>query len=175
MRIVLAVLIAAGLAFASTAASAHQQPVGPTLSVSSDLRDLQPAVDNPTDGVSSRAQVWVLHAATQVTLRLDGFDAADAGRTFGAHVHTGPCIAGDGAAAGPHYNADVAAGITPARISEATELWLDFAVRRDGSAQSRTSSPFLVVPGNRSIVVHELATAPNGTAGARLACLPLAW
>jgi superoxide dismutase, Cu-Zn family len=35
--------------------------------------------------------------------------------------------------------------------------------------------PFEVEPGDRAVVVHAEATAPNGTAGPRLACLPVVW
>jgi hypothetical protein len=35
--------------------------------------------------------------------------------------------------------------------------------------------PFVPVPGERAVVVHAEETAPNGTAGARLVCLPVVW
>lgn len=90
------------------------------------------------------------------------------GRGTGAHVHAGPCVAGDGAAAGPHYNSTGGAVVGPS-----TEVWLDFTVRPDGTALAVALVPFVVPPGARSIVIHAMARMPNGMAGARLACLPL--
>ena len=45
-------------------------------------------------------------------LRVRGIEGAD-DLTFGAHLHSGPCVAGDPAAALGHYNTDVMAGVTP--------------------------------------------------------------
>jgi superoxide dismutase, Cu-Zn family len=35
--------------------------------------------------------------------------------------------------------------------------------------------PFVPLPGNRAVVLHEKATDHHGTAGVRLACLPVSW
>jgi Cu-Zn family superoxide dismutase len=84
-------------------------------------------------------------------------------------------VAGNGAAALGHYNTDVLAGVTPPEVSERTEVWLDLAVD-DGAATATASVPFVPLPGARSVVVHALATdSHTGTAGARLACLPVVW
>ena len=92
---------------------------------------------------------------------------AEAGRRFGAHVHTGPCVPADGPAAGPHF----AHGAPPSPV---TEIWLDVIVDTDGSGSAAAVVPFAVPAGAaRSIVVHERPTAPDGTAGGRLACLPV--
>jgi hypothetical protein len=66
---------------------------------------------------------------------MDGINRSAAGEEFGAHLHVGPCVVNDGAAALAHYNTDVLAGRTPARIDPTTD----------------------------------------GTAGSRLACLPVVW
>lgn len=171
IAVTLALVVAGG-----NPASGHgDDDAGPTLAVRSDLRDLMPAAANPTDGVRSRVELWVRGSSTIATLRLDGFAAAEVGTTFGAHLHSGPCVAGNGAAAGPHYNVDVIAGSPTPAINPSTEIWLDFTVRQDGSAQARAVVPFAVLPGDRSIVAHQSETAPNGTAGPRLACLPVVW
>ena len=103
--------------------------------------------------------------------------AASTGRRadFGAHLHLGPCVAGNGAAALAHYNTDVLAGVTPPEISEDTEVWLDFTVD-DGAGTATASVPFVPLPGTRSVVVHAMETDhETGGAGARLACVPVVW
>ncbi len=105
--------------------------------------------------------------ATRVALRLRGLDAAAAGNRYGAHIHVGPCVAGDGAAAGPHYNAG-------GGVSEETEVWLDFVIGANGTAAASTTVPFVIAPGTaQSLVIHALPTDPTGAAGARIACLPV--
>jgi superoxide dismutase, Cu-Zn family len=114
-------------------------------------------------------------ARTTVRLKVTGVGRMAAGRTFGAHLHTGPCVAGDGAAAGPHYNTDVINGRKPVRVDSEREIGLDFTVGPSGAANASTVVPFAPKPGDRSIVIHEHATDHHGTAGGRLACLPLSW
>jgi Cu/Zn superoxide dismutase len=95
---------------------------------------------------------------------------------LGAHVHVGSCVAGDGAAAGPHYNST---GIPPVAVSDRTEVWLDFVIDSNGTAQAETTVPFLIaVGGAGSLVIHAAETSsgplpPAGTAGPRWACLPV--
>jgi len=110
--------------------------------------------------------------ASTAVLVVHGVDPAQAGRTFGAHLHSGPCVDGVGSAAGPHYNHT---GQPPTTISDQTEIWLDFTVDDQGSANAVAHVPFVPTPGQRSVVIHERATAANGTAGDRLACLPVEW
>lgn len=95
--------------------------------------------------------------------------------TYGAHLHVGPCVAGDGAAAGPHSNQSVVDGVVPQVVDATTEVWLDFTVRPNGSARSVAVVPFVPTSGTRSIVIHAMPTDPAGAAGARLACLPVVW
>jgi Cu-Zn family superoxide dismutase len=106
-------------------------------------------------------------ARTTVRLKVTGVEHAES-RTFGAHLHTGPCVAGDGAAAGPHYNTDMINGRKPVRADREREVWLDFTVSPSGAGTASTVVPFAPKPGNRSIVIHDAT-------GARLACLPLSW
>ena len=108
-------------------------------------------------------------------LRVKGVDASADGETFGAHLPSGSCVAGNGTAALGHYNTDVLAGVTPPEVSDDTEMWLDFTVD-DGAATATASVPFVPMPGARSVVVHALATDHHtGLAGARLAGLPVVW
>lgn len=130
------------------------------------LSDLSVATVDGTDGGHARAFGVVGQNRTVVVLAVGGL--TDPGTIHGAHVHTGPCVAGDGAAAGPHYNAG-------GGISASTEVWLDFEVKPAGRGFAFASVPFTIAPGAaRSIVIHAAPTDPvTGAAGARLACLPL--
>lgn len=130
------------------------------------LSDLSTATVNGTDGGGASAHAIAGEDRTVVVLNLSGL--TDPGVIHGAHVHTGPCVAGDGAAAGPHYNAG-------GGISADTEVWLDFEVRESGNGHAEAIVPFAIASGAaRSIVIHAAPTNPTtGAAGARLACLPL--
>jgi Cu-Zn family superoxide dismutase len=139
------------------------------------LRDLAPAAHGQFGGARAVVVMISRGARTTVRLHVSGVDRSAAGRTFGAHLHTGPCVAGDGAAAGPHYNTDVIEGHKPIRVDRQHEIWLDFTVSPSGSGTATTAVPFAPKPGDRSIVVHQQPTDHHGTAGPRLACLPLSW
>lgn len=136
------------------------------------LSDLDPTTTSPFDQASARV-LMVGYRNSAFSLRLRGIDKSKAGQSYGAHLHVGPCVAGAPSTAGPHYNLDAVRGVTPVVASDQTEVWLDFTVDADGEARSSTTIPFVPDAGERAIVIHAEETAPNGTAGARLACLPL--
>ncbi|RYU12393.1 hypothetical protein [Nocardioides iriomotensis] len=138
-----------------------------------DLRDLQPGRVDPLDGATAGLTVVRHDGSTSFTFRLQHVQKTASERVFGAHLHVGPCVAGDGGAAKAHYNTDSLAGDTTPEISRDTEVWLDFQVNAGGSGHAFATVPFEIQPGQRSVVVHALPTAPNGTAGDRLACLPV--
>jgi Cu/Zn superoxide dismutase len=110
-------------------------------------------------------------------LRVTGINAT--GGTYGVHLHEGTCDAekpGPPGGAGPHYN--VAWSPLPApiplpleKVNNKNEVWLDLKVDSDGDARSTATVDF-IPEGERSIVLHAAQTAENGSAGARLACLP---
>ena len=138
------------------------------------LRDLEPTVTSPFDHASAEVVMLGWRHSSFFSLRVRGVVRAAVGQTYGAHLHTGPCVAGVPLAAGPHYNTDVLAGVTPAEVSPETEVWLDFEVSSRGRARSSALVPFKPRPGVRSIVIHaEPTNEDNGMAGARVACLPL--
>lgn len=142
-------------------------PVAPESNVASSngpLRELEP--DGPFHG--ARAVVVMVSHGARTTVRLQVTGVEPATGSFGAHLHTGPCVAGDGAAAGPHYNTDVIEGRKPVRMDREREIWLDFTVGPSGAGAASTVVPFAPKPGKRSIVIHS-------SAGVRLACLPLSW
>jgi Cu/Zn superoxide dismutase len=136
------------------------------------LRDLQPATGQLTDRATAQVVATEADGTTTVTLKVQGLDRASAGTTLGAHVHVGTCVEGAGAAAGPHYNA------TGGQVvSDETEVWLDFTVQSNGTAQAAATVPF-VIPGAGAgaVVIHALHTDhATGAAGARWACLPVAF
>ncbi|GAA2733437.1 hypothetical protein GCM10009867_11410 [Pedococcus aerophilus] len=167
----------AGIAVACTAVLAAGATLTPAVagvasSFRGDLRLLLDAKGAPF--AEARASLTLVGGgdASSAVLVVHGVDPGQAGRTFGAHLHNGPCIAGAGAAAGGHYNHT---GTPPTSVSDQTEVWLDFTVNGGGNGQSVTHVPFVPTPGQRSVVVHELPTAPDGKAGDRLACLPVEW
>jgi Cu/Zn superoxide dismutase len=147
---------------------AYSVPVlaGPGVFFRGELVDLELA-ERPTDGARGVASATVQNGQTVVRLHVMDLAAAGIGHTFGAHVHVGPCEPGNGAAAGPHYNAG-------GGVSASTEVWLDFTVTGGSTGQAVAIAPFEIAPGAaRSIVIHAEPTAADGSAGARIACLPL--
>ena len=147
----------------------------PVVRSSGPLSDLDPTAAGPFDGASAAVRISVLpHGGSRTVLRLRRVEGAE-GQTFGAHLHAGPCLVGQPAAALGHYNTDVLAGVVPPRVSELTEIWLDFTVD-DEAGRATATVPFVPLPGTRSVVIHAAATDHHtGTAGARLACLPVVW
>ncbi len=143
---------------------AHHRP-GSALAAGP-LGDLDAAA-GPLDGASAAvAAVPTGRHSTVVVFAVAGIDRAAAGRRFGAHVHVGPCLPLQPAAALGHYTA----GGPP---SPATEVWLDVTVSASGRALAVTRVPFRIAAGARSVVVHAEPTAPTGAAGGRQACLPV--
>ena len=163
-----AAVAAALLAGAASAGAA----VNPYVTAGGPLTDLAPSTDNPTDGASARVYSVAVGDSTYVILLVSGLDPEAEGTTYGAHVHVGPCVAGNGAAAGPHYKSDEG---TP---SPENEVWLDFTVLPGGYGYAIASVPFQIEEGDaQSVVIHAEPTQEGGStpgaAGARLACLPV--
>ena len=120
---------------------------------------------NPTIGAEGSVQlVTGTPGRTIVNLHVKDMPAD---RSFGAHLHRDPCSAAFG---GPHYQAPTG---TPAGYADPLhEVWLDFTTNAAGNGQSHVEVPFEVVPGARSVVIHQGEhTLPGGGAGQRLACL----
>jgi len=144
-----------------------------------DLRDFALTTAGPLDGATARVTMANHQGSTTVVLNVKGIDVTGpdsaAGHVFGAHLHTGPCVAGDFPAAGPHYNNDAETDVTPVRVNSETEVWLDFTVTAGGTGHAVAHVPFVAIPGDRAIVIHRDATDNAGVAGPRLACLPVAW
>lgn len=169
-------LVLAGTALAPAPAQAQAtHSATQVIRAHGNLRDLQLGAAGPFDHARASLTMIQRHGRSLVILRVRGIDRSAAGRDFGAHLHVGPCVTGDGAAAGPHYNADTAAGRVPPRVNATTEVWLDFVVTRAGTGHAITRVPFTPRPGSRAVVIHQEPTDPQGAAGPRLACLPVSW
>ena len=142
-----------------------------------ELRDFNTVAAGPFDNATARLQLVDRPSGTTAVLHVRGIDPSVAGRTFGAHLHDGPCGTNAPAAAGGHYNADAHAGHVPVVVSSA-DRGLARLHRRRHAVQATPASAvrFPVPPGTRSVVVHAAPTDPaTGLAGARLACLPVEW
>jgi len=161
-------MLAVALVLLSSTAALAGGPFGGAIVARAPLTDLLPLAPNPTDGARAHALAVALpHDRTLVALVVHGLDRAAAGTTLGAHVHVGTCEAGNGAAAGPHYNSG-----GPADPSH--EVWLDFTINRGGNGSALTVVPFTIPPGGaHAIVIHRDPTGPGGAAGPRMACLPI--
>lgn len=162
------VAAALGLALTATPAVAAHSVVR----AAAPLTDLS-AGANPTDGAYGQVVAAAPgNGTTYFVFVVRGLDPGAAGTTLGAHVHEGPCVPGNGAAAGPHYN--TGAGGVP---SPDNEVWLDFTILPGGVGYAYAVAPFVIAPGDaQSVVIHALPTQPGtGLAGARLACLPVAF
>lgn len=165
---VAAAVLTAGLAMGTGPAVAQAPPL---VYASGPLSDLAPSAANVTDEASAQVFAISFGDSTYFVFLLSGLDPDAAGQRYGAHVHVGPCVAGNGAAAGPHYNT----GGTP---TPETEVWLDFAVLPGGFAYAITQVPFTIEPGTaQSVLVHAEPTQAGGStpgaAGGRIACLPV--
>jgi Cu-Zn family superoxide dismutase len=100
---------------------------------------------------------------------------------YGAHVHLRGCGARP-ADAGPRFQLvrdPEQPSTDPAFANPDNEIWLDVTTGPDGAGRSEAVVPWQFVPGHEpgSVVIHAEHTAAglhrSGTAGARLACLPV--
>lgn len=135
-------------------------------------------------GATARVQA-VYNAAgdTIVTLHVRGLLP---NHEYGAHAHKLACGATDPLAAGGHFqNVEPPAGTSPSLALYANpgnEIWLDLTTDEDGNGVAQTKVAWQFSPGRRagSVMIHaehthDGTTGPAGTAGARLACLTVAF
>jgi hypothetical protein len=196
----IAALAVSAVLITSTAAYAHDHnlnrrvPEGATASSMSwayyrgELTDLSPKTDDVYDGARATAMMIGMNKESTFRVTLRGLKEAAIHQQYGAHLHVGPCGLANPEDAttvtvGGHYNISPIDQSTklPTVISNKTEVWLNFHVGSDGSAQATAVVPFVPDGHERSITFHEKATVHHqteggpavGTAGAKLACLPL--
>jgi superoxide dismutase, Cu-Zn family len=145
------------------------------------LTDLSPSTSDVYDGARATAMLIGIDNTTFVKVQIKGLEHKG---EFGAHLHTGPCGLDSAGAAtvGGHYNVSPKdAGGLFTVINNQTEVWLNFDVNSGGDATATATVPFVPTAGERSITFHATATVTElkdggpavGTAGAKLACLPL--
>ncbi|MDT0322758.1 superoxide dismutase family protein [Streptomyces millisiae] len=123
------------------------------------------AVSYDTDLVPPGAHItvteYVVDGALTVEVSARGLVP---GQTYGTHVHVAPCGA-DPEAAGGHYQNE------PGSVDPENEVWLDFTADVDGAGSATSQHEWLFRPGEAaSVVLHERATEPDGTAGDRVGC-----
>jgi Cu/Zn superoxide dismutase len=144
--------------------------------------DLATSTEGSLD--SARAKITITEGTntdgtnrTTFFVRITGMDTSIMpGTKLGGHLHTGPCVEGDPAQAGPHYNDQVVNEgkiaptvqdpypLNPAEVSSKTEVWFEFVANAEGMAYDETTVNFkpddsfpsnpLRVPGVMSVVVH---------------------
>lgn len=162
----------AGCALVLGATQVASGEVGTTYTFAGRLRDLQ-TTDGVFDSAKAVVKITETTGGSSYWIRVKGIGPVAPGDEFHSHLHTGPCIEGDGLAAGPHYNSEIAAGIPKelADVSAQTEVWFELAPNEDGVAVYQTSVSFVPKDFNEdqvmSIVIHSLSSS------LREACLPL--
>lgn len=165
---------------AATAALLAALPAAPALASAHRTRAEGPLTAYSTSvpaGAAARVQsVATASGKTVVTLHVRGLVPHTA---YGAHAHVNSCGT-TGAAAGPHYQDNVAPAGQAADIAYANpdnEIWLDLTTDEAGNGAAQTVVDWQFRPnGANSVVLHAqpTATGPDGsagTAGVRLACL----
>lgn len=120
--------------------------------------------DTTYEQIRTQVHAWSSAGMTRVRLMVTGLPA---GRTFGAHVHTGSSGA-DPIASGGHYQHSTDPSVPLAE----REVWLDVTSDANGRGVATTTVPWAFAPGSAgSVVIHALPTnTTTGAAGARLAC-----
>jgi Cu/Zn superoxide dismutase len=126
---------------------------------------------------SAKAKLMVIehsNGKTTFSLKVEKIDGY-AGREFGSHLHTGPCLPDSPSSAGPHYtNPDLDPLVT---TLEEREVWFKLVPNEDGVAADETVVPYVPKDpdgnGIMSIVIHRDPTNTAGGAGPREVCLPL--
>jgi hypothetical protein len=145
------------------------------------LRDVL-ATDGPFDSTHAKVTIVQDTDSTRFSIKITGIDISASGVLVGAHLHTGPCVEGNGAAALGHYNRQMVPAGTLTNYADtvkspSTEVWFDLVPsEEDGAAAFETTAPFvpLDLDGVMSIVVHIEPTQPvTGYASSRQGCFPL--
>lgn len=117
----------------------------------------------------TQVHAWAKDGQSRVRLMVTGLPA---GRTFGAHVHTGHC-GSDPLASGGHYQHPG----DPTSPLEHREVWLDVTTDAEGRGVAHRTVDWVFAPGTAgSVVIHEAPTNPvTGAAGPRLVCTDVAF
>lgn len=129
---------------------------------------------NPAAGIVGAARA-TSSGGSEMTLTLNVMGLPSM-MVFGAHLHQKAC---DDDKGGAHYqNVAAPAGMasSPAYANPINEAWLDFTTDGRGNAVASTTVSWVPMSAlAKSIVVHAMKTGDGGAAGAKLACLPMAF
>ncbi|HEY5821776.1 MAG TPA: SdrD B-like domain-containing protein [Propionibacteriaceae bacterium] len=137
------------------------------------ILDLLPATAGPFDSATGVGVMSAAGDSSTFLLQVDGIADSASATTYGAHLNFGPCVAGNGPAAGGRYNTDVLDGELPAEVSPRTEVWLALTPDARGFASASATVPFVPTSAERSLVIYSAATNPDtGSSGPRQSCLP---
>jgi len=138
--------------------------------------DLGDAGANAAKDIMGTAAAFELPGGkTRVVLSVTGLAPSTA---YGSHVHKLSCAE---MMAGGHYQDKPAAAADasandPAFGNATNEIWLDFMTDAAGKGMADRTVDFKVRPGEaKAIVVHAMMTKEGGVAGAKLACLNIAF
>ena len=137
----------------------------------------------PEGGTARVQSVATPSGRTLVTLTVKGMAP---GKVYGAHAHVAACGSLP-TAAGGHWQREVdpvQPSVDPAYANPANEVWLDVTTDETG-AGTATAALDYAFPSQRaprSVIIHARATSTGsdgtgaaGTAGARLACVDVAF
>ncbi|GAA2364862.1 superoxide dismutase family protein [Nonomuraea africana] len=117
------------------------------------------------EGAQASATVESVAGQTRSSLVAEGLLP---NRSYGVHLHVNPCGAKPDDA-GPHYQH------AHSHADATNEVWLDLKTDATGAGTSSARHAWTLhgerLP--RSLVIHAEPTAPDGTAGSRVACLTL--
>lgn len=174
-------LLATGLTLSAAGGLLALAPHGPAVASADRVRAEGALVRYDTSAVPAGATARVQAVATGsdatvVTLHVRGLTP---GRTYGAHVHVRACGASDPAAAGGHYQDQVAPPGQAAKRFYANpdnEIWLDVTPDAAGNGSAQTRVEWRTRAGGAgSVMLHAAPTSAvedmAGTAGPRVGCL----
>ncbi len=183
MRLLLVVVVAAAMTALAVPAQASTSPVH-VADAHGTFSANAPAITYRPDLVPAGARARVFSVSTERggTMTALVVTGLLPGRAYGAHAHALSCGA-TGDAAGPHFQHKpdpVKPSVDPTYANPRNEIWLDFTTDRLGTGTALSTVDWTF--GERrahSVVIHETHTHTDpghaGTAGARLACLDVAF
>jgi hypothetical protein len=137
-----------------------------------DLTDFITDKRGPFDAAKAKTTISeTADGGTTFEVRVTGVDPSVEGRTFGGHLHIGPC---DTTTNLGHYRHDQTL-LPPALGTPPNELWFNFTPDADGMAYDVQTAPWVPVDhdGQMSIVVHEGTAELPTTSSPKQACFPL--
>ncbi len=101
MIAIMSAALAVSTSFVAAAEAGGESHAATAVVASGELRNLQPGSANPFDHARAVVVMVMQQGRSMAQLRVLGIDRAVAGRSFGAHLHVGPCVAGERCPAGP--------------------------------------------------------------------------